>query len=78
MVCRDEKRGKEAQEEIIKESNNSNVELHLCDMSQPQDVSAFTNRFIQSNKPLNVMNLFPIQYISQMILFRCYVIMQVV
>jgi dehydrogenase/reductase SDR family protein 12 len=56
MVCRDEKRGKEAQEEIIKESNNSNVELHLCDMSQPQDVFAFTNRFVQSKKPLNVMN----------------------
>ncbi len=54
MVCRDEKRGKEAQEEIIRESNNSNVELHLCDMSQPQDVFLFTKKFLQSQKPLNV------------------------
>ncbi len=54
MVCRDEKRGKEAQEEIIRESNNSNVELHLCDMSQPQDVFVFTKKFLQSQKPLNV------------------------
>lgn len=54
MVCRDEQRGKEAQEEIIRESNNSNIELYLCDMSKPQDVFAFTKKFIQLQKPLNV------------------------
>lgn len=54
MVCRDEKRGKEAQEEIIRDSKNTNVELHLCDMSQPQDVVAFTKKFLQSQKPLTV------------------------
>lgn len=54
IVCRDEKRGKEAQEEIIRETNNPNVELHLCDMSKPQDVAAFTKKFIESKKPLNV------------------------
>jgi short-subunit dehydrogenase len=58
MVCRDEQRGKEAQEEIIRESKNSNVELHLCDMSKPQDVFAFTKTFLQSQKPLNVLNNF--------------------
>ncbi|CAF1944991.1 unnamed protein product [Rotaria magnacalcarata] len=55
MVCRDEKRGKEAQEEIIRESNNRHVELHLCDMSKPQDVFAFTKQFVDSKKPLNVL-----------------------
>ncbi|CAF2315504.1 unnamed protein product [Rotaria sp. Silwood2] len=55
MVCRDEKRGKEAQEEIIRDSNNRNVELYLCDMSKPQDVTAFTKQFIESQKPLNVL-----------------------
>lgn len=54
MVCRDEKRGKEAQEEIMRESNNANVELHLCDMAQPQAVFAFTKAFIESKKPLSV------------------------
>lgn len=54
MVCRDEKRGKEAQEEIIRESKNPKVELFLCDMSKPQDVFAFTKTFLQSQKPLNV------------------------
>lgn len=54
MVCRDEKRGKEAQEEIIRESNNPNVELHLCDLSLPQDVFAFSKKFVDMKKPLNV------------------------
>ena len=54
MVCRDEKRGKEAQEEIIRESKNSNVELHLCDLSLPQDVFAFSKKFVDMKKPLNV------------------------
>ena len=54
MVCRDEKRGKEVQEEIIQETKNSNVELHLCDMSQPQDVVAFAKKFLQAQKPLTV------------------------
>lgn len=54
MVCRDEKRGKEAQEEIIKESNNPNVELCLCDMSLPQEVFSFTKRFVETKKPLSV------------------------
>ncbi|CAF0727729.1 unnamed protein product [Rotaria sp. Silwood1] len=55
MVCRDEQRGKEAQEEIIRESNNRNVELYLCDLSKPQDVATFTKQFIQLQKPLNVL-----------------------
>jgi short-subunit dehydrogenase len=54
MVCRDEKRGKDVQEEIIRETNNPNVELHLCDLSLPQEVAAFAKRFIQTKKPLNV------------------------
>ena len=54
MVCRDEKRGKEAQEEIIQESKNPNVELILCDMSLPQEVVTFTKHFLESKKPLTV------------------------
>jgi dehydrogenase/reductase SDR family protein 12 len=54
MVCRDETRGKEAQEEIIRESNNRNVDLHICDLSKPQDVFSFAKKFVQSKKPLNV------------------------
>lgn len=54
MVCRDESRGKEAQEEIIRESNNTNVELLLCDMSLPQEVAAFAKKFIETKKPLTV------------------------
>jgi short-subunit dehydrogenase len=75
MVCRDEKRGKEAQEEIIRESKNSNVELHLCDMSQPKDVFAFTKQFLQSQKPLNVIPTRTQKIISQLISCRCYVTM---
>jgi dehydrogenase/reductase SDR family protein 12 len=54
MVCRDEKRGKEAQEDIIRQSNNQNVKLHICDLSKPQDVSKFAKEFAQSKTPLNV------------------------
>ncbi|CAF1347306.1 unnamed protein product [Adineta steineri] len=55
MVCRDELRGKEAREEIIYKSNNHNVELHICDLSQPKDVLKFTKEFVQSKKPLNIL-----------------------
>ena len=54
MVCRDETRGKEAQEEIIQQSNNRNVDLHICDLSQPKEVLKFVKDFVQSKKPLNV------------------------
>lgn len=55
MVCRDEERGKQSQEEIIKESNNSNVELFICDLSQPRDVVSFTKKFLELKKPLNIL-----------------------
>ncbi|UJR11684.1 hypothetical protein I4U23_015865 [Adineta vaga] len=55
MVCRDETRGREAQEEIIQKSNNRNVDLHICDLSQPKDVLKFAKEFVQSKKPLNIL-----------------------
>ncbi|UJR19630.1 hypothetical protein I4U23_022764 [Adineta vaga] len=55
MVCRDKNRGEEAQKEIVDQTNNHNVELHICDLSKPQDIYAFAQEFVRSKKPLDIL-----------------------
>nr|CAB3237655.1 dehydrogenase/reductase SDR family member 12-like [Phallusia mammillata] len=55
MVCRNEERGNAAKNEIVEESSNSNVHLHILDMSHPKDVYAFANKFLQDHNILNVL-----------------------
>ncbi|CAL4073898.1 unnamed protein product [Meganyctiphanes norvegica] len=55
MVCRNPTTAEEAKNEIISESNNQNVHLHLLDMSKSQDVNNFSKDFAENNKQLNVL-----------------------
>lgn len=55
MVCRSKERGEAAQQEIINESKNSNVLLHIVDMSEPRQVFKFAKQFLESNKSLNIL-----------------------
>ncbi|ESO86444.1 hypothetical protein LOTGIDRAFT_195174 [Lottia gigantea] len=55
MVCRDQKRGEEALNEIKSTSGNSNIKLHQLDMSLPSEVLKFTKNFEKSGEKLNVL-----------------------
>lgn len=55
MVCRSKERGESAQKEIIEQSKNQNVFLHIVDMSQPKQVFKFATDFLNSNKPLSIL-----------------------
>lgn len=55
MVCRSKERGEAAQKEIIDQSNNSNVFLHLVDMAQPRQVYSFAKEFLNSGRPLDIL-----------------------
>lgn len=55
MVCRNPTTAEEAKNEIISESNNQNIHLHLLDMSKSQDVQDFSKNFVENNKELNVL-----------------------
>jgi len=55
MVCRNPTTAEEAKNEIITESNNQNVHLHLLDMSKSQEVNNFTKEFVENNKELHVL-----------------------
>lgn len=55
MICRSKERGEAAQKEIIENSNNPNVFLHIVDMSQPRQVYSFAQEFVNSGKPLNIL-----------------------
>ncbi|HEY8364098.1 MAG: SDR family oxidoreductase [Bacilli bacterium] len=45
MVCRNEEKGKKAQEEIIKSTGNENIHLMLCDLSSFANVKRFCEEF---------------------------------
>jgi len=55
MVCRNEVLGKKAKEELMKKTNNTNVHLHIVDMSKPKDIQAFTSAFVKEHQSLNVL-----------------------
>ncbi|XP_072033637.1 dehydrogenase/reductase SDR family member 12-like [Amphiura filiformis] len=55
MVCRNTERGEAAKQEIIDDSGNQNIHLHIVDMSDPKKVFQFASEFVESGKPLNVL-----------------------
>lgn len=55
MLCRNKERGEAAQKEIIEKSNNQNVLLHICDISQPKQVYSFAANFVEAKTPLNIL-----------------------
>lgn len=55
MVCRNPEYAETAKNEIISESGNDDVHVHILDMSQPKDVSSFTKTFTEKEGALDVL-----------------------
>jgi len=55
MVCRNPQRAEQARQQVVNESNNSNVHVHIVDMSEPKEVSAFCSAFSKQYPSLNVL-----------------------
>ena len=55
LVCRNDQLGNKAKEEIITQTGNDKIFLHILDLSQPQRVVEFTKAFTNTNNKLNVL-----------------------
>jgi len=55
MVCRNPEYGEEAKKELRKLSDNSEIYLHILDMSKPRDVTKFVKKFNDQNERLDVL-----------------------
>uniref|UniRef100_H2YYV3 Dehydrogenase/reductase (SDR family) member 12 n=1 Tax=Ciona savignyi TaxID=51511 RepID=H2YYV3_CIOSA len=55
MVCRSLDRANKAKEEIIQESGNSNVHVHMLDLSNTKSVYEFAKTFSDEHSTLNVL-----------------------
>ncbi|XP_049634782.1 dehydrogenase/reductase SDR family member 12 [Suncus etruscus] len=54
LVCRDPARSQDAKNEIIRESGNQNIFLHIVDLSDPKKIWKFVENFKQEHK-INVL-----------------------
>ncbi|XP_075419606.1 dehydrogenase/reductase SDR family member 12 isoform X2 [Tenrec ecaudatus] len=54
LVCRDQGRAEAAKVEIIRESGNQNIFLHIVDLSNPKNIWKFAEKFKKEHK-LNVL-----------------------
>ncbi|KAJ8352578.1 hypothetical protein SKAU_G00240540 [Synaphobranchus kaupii] len=54
LICRNKDRAEEARREIVEQSENENVHVHLLDMSHPRQVWEFAKSF-QENHSLHVL-----------------------
>ncbi|XP_064501863.1 dehydrogenase/reductase SDR family member 12 isoform X6 [Pseudopipra pipra] len=54
LVCRNKERAEVAQEEIVTETGNQNIFLHIVDVSNPKDVWKFAEKFRNEHR-LNVL-----------------------
>uniref|UniRef100_A0A0D9RYM3 Dehydrogenase/reductase 12 n=1 Tax=Chlorocebus sabaeus TaxID=60711 RepID=A0A0D9RYM3_CHLSB len=50
LVCRDQARAEDARGEIIRESGNQNIFLHIVDLSDPKKIWKFVENFKQEHK----------------------------
>ena len=55
MVCRDHKKGEEARQEIMAESQNDNVELMLADMSSQDSIRRMASDFQNTHEKLELL-----------------------
>lgn len=55
MICRNEARANKAREEIVEESKNEDVHVHILDTSKLKDVYKFVESFKAANSSLNVL-----------------------
>ncbi|XP_061073414.1 DHRS-12_like_SDR_c-like domain-containing protein [Conger conger] len=55
MVCRNKDKAEEARGEIIRETSNKEIHLHILDLSEPRKVWEFAEAFKKKYKSLNVL-----------------------
>jgi len=55
LVCRNPEYGKEAKDDIESQSGNSNVHLHILDLSKPRDISTFVSSWSSEHEKLDVL-----------------------
>lgn len=55
MVCRDQKRGQQALEEVKAKSCSPTVELMLCDLGSLESIKSFHREFTQKHESLNIL-----------------------
>lgn len=55
MVCRNEKKGKNTQQEISELTGNKNIELMLCDFSSLNSISEFVDNFKKKYDKIDVL-----------------------
>lgn len=55
MVCRSQERGEAAQQEVIKATNNKDVELFLCDLSEQSSIQEAGMRFRENYSHVDIL-----------------------
>lgn len=55
MLCRNQQRGEDARQQIIKETGNDKVELHVLDMGDVKAIRKFTDEYVKSGRSLDVL-----------------------
>ena len=55
LVCRNKERGEIVRKDLIEQTKNENIHLHLCDMSSMGDIKNFIETFLRTEKSLNVL-----------------------
>lgn len=55
LICRNEKKGKIAQDEIIKQSKNEHIDLLLCDFSSQTQIRKVTKEFKSKYSKLDIL-----------------------
>ena len=55
MVCRSKDKGELAKGEVISQSGNANIFLHILDMGDAEAVKAFATEFVKRSRPLNAL-----------------------
>ncbi|KAG7471067.1 hypothetical protein MATL_G00120550 [Megalops atlanticus] len=55
MVCRNKDKAEEARAEIVKETGNKEIHVHILDLSEPRKVWEFAEAFKKKFKSLNVL-----------------------
>ncbi|MHA1884306.1 MAG: SDR family oxidoreductase [Promethearchaeota archaeon] len=55
MLCRNKETGELAQNEIISETGNKNIDLLICDLSSQEQIRGFVDEFKQKYQQLNVL-----------------------
>lgn len=55
MVCRDEKRGRQAHQEIIEKSGDDTIDLMICDLASQASIKGFCQAFSSKYEHLNIL-----------------------